>query len=85
MTLFYFNHWAHVIVFVQFLLSFILNLRAISEYKGLVFGGAIYRRVFCVTSWRGGIFLEGLIFRILRYMVVINLPTNAALTMLNYC
>ena len=33
----------------------------------------------------GGVYLEGLIFRILRYMAVINLPTNAALTMLNYC
>ena len=33
MTLFYFNHWAHAIVFVQFLLCFILNLRTISEYK----------------------------------------------------
>ena len=33
----------------------------------------------------GGLYLEGLIFRILRYMAVINLPTNAALTMLNYC
>ena len=33
----------------------------------------------------GGFYLGGLIFRILRYMAVINLPTNAALTMLNYC
>ena len=33
----------------------------------------------------GGLYLDGLIFRILRYMAVINLPTNAAFTMLNYC
>ena len=30
---------------------------------GLIFGGAIYRRVFCVTSL-GGLYLEGLIFGI---------------------
>ena len=48
--------------------------------QGRVFGGAIYRRVFCVTSWGGGgLYLKGLIFRILRYMAVINLPTNAQL------
>ena len=35
---------------------------------GLIFGGAIYRRVFCVTSL-GGLYLEGLIFGILRYIV----------------
>ena len=56
---------------------FFFNLMAISEYKtqGLVFGGAIYRRVFCVTNlgglylylegWRG-VYMEGLIFGILR-------------------
>ena len=36
MTLFDFNHWAHVIVLrvtAQCLLCFILNLRAISKYK----------------------------------------------------
>ena len=54
--------------------------------QGRVFGGAIYRRVFCVTSLGGGgLYLKGLIFRILRYMAIINLPTNVALTMLNYC
>ena len=45
------------------MLSFILNLMAISEYKtheGLVFGGAIYRRVFCVTNLGGlYLYLEG--------------------------
>ena len=44
-------------------LRFTLYLRAISKYKppaGLIFGGAIYRRVFCVTSL-GGLYLEGLI------------------------
>ena len=30
---------------------------------GLIFGGAIYRRVFCVTSL-GSLYLEGLIFGI---------------------
>ena len=34
---------------------FFFNLTAISEYKtqGLVFGGAIYRRVFCATNFGG--------------------------------
>ena len=50
---------------------FILYLRAISKYKppprgGLIFGGAIQRRVFCVTIL-GGLYMEGLIFGILRY------------------
>ena len=35
--------------------------------RGFVFGGAIYRRVFCVTSL-GGLYLEGLIFVILLYL-----------------
>ena len=34
--------------------------------RGLIFGGAIYRRVFCVAIL-GGLYLEGLIFGILRY------------------
>ena len=85
MTLFDFDHWAHVIVLrvtAQCLLCFILNLRAISKYKP---PGA------CI--WRGDLsegflryeFGGGLIFRILRHMAVINLPTNASLAMLNYC
>ena len=46
---------------------FTLHLRAVSQFKpppggggGLIFGGAIQRRVFCVTSLRG-LYLEGLI------------------------
>ena len=48
-----------------FLLCFILYFRAIFQVKapgGLIFGGAILRRVFCVTSL-GGLYLEGLIHR----------------------
>ena len=44
--------------------SFTLHLRVISKYKppgGLIFGGAILRRVFCVMGLRG-LYLEGLIF-----------------------
>ena len=52
-----------------FLLCFTLYLRVIiTKYKppgGLLFGGAISRKVFCVTSL-GGLYMEGLIFRILR-------------------
>ena len=61
---------------LPFLLCFTLYSRANSEYKppgGLIFGGAIYQRVFCVTIL-GGLYLEGLIhggliFRILRYVI----------------
>ena len=66
---------------LQFLLyCFTLYLRAISKYKpppgggGAIFGGAIEQKVFCVMSlgaynWRGlYMYVEGLIFRILRYM-----------------
>ena len=53
--------WASLIVGRKFpvLLCFTFYLRAISKYKpprGLIFGGAIYRRVFCVTSLGGLIF-----------------------------
>ena len=67
---------------------FILNLRAISEYKPP--GACIWRGDLSEGFLRyefgggGGLYLKGLIFRILRYMAVINLPTNTALTMLNY-
>ena len=48
-------------VTVQFLLCFLLNLRAISEYKPPgACGGAIYRRVFLRYEF-GGLYLEGLI------------------------
>ena len=46
-----------------FLLYFTLYSRANSKFKplgGLIFGGAIYRRDFCVTIL-GGLYLEGLI------------------------
>ena len=87
MTLFDFNHWAHVIVLrvtAQCLLCFILNLRAISKYKpprGVYLEGRFIGGFFALRVWGG----EGLIFRILRHMAVINLPTNASLAMLNYC
>ena len=45
-----------------FAFFFLLNLMAISEYKtqGLVFGGAIYWRVSCVTNLGGlYLYLEG--------------------------
>ena len=92
MTLFDFNHWAHVIVLrvtAQCLLCFILKLRAISKYKPP--GTCIWRGDLSEGFLRykfgggGGLYLEGLIFRILRHMAVINLPTNAALAKLNYC
>ena len=40
--------------------------------QGRLFGEAIYRRVFIWGG--GGLYLGGFIFRILRYMAVINLP-----------
>ena len=48
---------------LPFLLCFSLYLRAIFQVQapgGLIFGGAIERTVFCVTSL-GGLYLEGLI------------------------
>ena len=54
---------------LPFLLCFTLYLRAISKYKppgGLIFGGAIERRVFCVTSL-GRLYTEGHFSGILRY------------------
>ena len=56
---------------------FYFVFEAISKYKPcgrLIFGGAIKRRVFCVTSLGGyisrGLYMEGLIFGILRYFQV---------------
>ena len=49
---------------------FALYLMAIFQVQapwGLIVGGAIQQRVFCITSL-GGLYLEGLIFRILRYL-----------------
>ena len=54
---------------LPFLLCFTLYLRAIFQVQapgGLIFGGGIWRRAFCITSL-GGLYLEGLIFGILRY------------------
>ena len=54
-------------VFALFFFFFNLGQFPSRSPRGLVFGGAIYRRVFCVTSL-GGLYLEGLIFVILRYL-----------------
>ena len=58
--------WASLIIGRKFtaFLCLTLYLRAISKYKppggrGLVFGGAIYRRVFAL----GGLYFEGVILR----------------------
>ena len=64
--------WASLIVGSKFalLLCFTLYLRALFQVQaqgGLIFGEAIYRRVFSITGL-GGLYLEGLIFGILRYM-----------------
>ena len=61
--------WASFILGTKFtvFLSFNLHLRAISKYKPsrrVTFGGAIQRRV-----W-GGLYMEGLIFGILRYLAM---------------
>ena len=55
---------------LPFLLCFTLYLRSIFQVQapgGLIVGGAIERRVFCVTGL-GGLYLEGHIFGILRYL-----------------
>ena len=98
-TLFHFNHWAHGIVlwqmqkfmcyctvFALFYFEFESNFR-VQAPGGVYLEGRFIGGFFCVTSLGGGglIFGGALIFRILRYMAVINLPTNATLTMLNYC
>ena len=66
-------NWASLLVgrkFTRpFLLCFTLYLRAISKYKplgGLYLKGRFNGGFFCVTSL-GGLYLEGLIFEILRY------------------
>ena len=65
--------WANLIVgrkFTVFAL-YCLYLRAISKYKlqeGLVFGGFFALRVWGAYIWRG-LYMEGLIFGILRYAV----------------
>ena len=57
--------WARLIVRskLPFLCCFTLYLRAFFQVQapgGLIFGGPIYRRVFCVTGFKG-LYLEGLI------------------------
>ena len=52
-------------VFVLFYFVFEGNFQ-VQAPGGLIFGGAIYRRVFCGTSL-GGLYMEGLIFGILRF------------------
>ena len=66
----FFGKYKNSYVTVQFLLCFILYLRALSKYKP---PGAYIRSPegdltegFCVTSLRG-LYLEGLVFQILRY------------------
>ena len=53
------------IVFALFYFVFEGNFPSTSPL-GLIFGGEIERRVFCVTGL-GGLYMEGLIFGILRY------------------
>ena len=78
-TLFDRKHLAHVIVLLAnpkiyvllysfcffFLIFFFFNLGQFPSRspRGLLFGGAIYRRVFCVTSF-GGLIFGGAYFRI---------------------
>ena len=67
--------WASLIVgskftvFASFYFVFEGNFPRTSP-RGLISGGAIERRVFCVTGL-GGLYLKGLIFGILRYFFII--------------
>ena len=58
-------------VFAMFYFVFEGNFQ-VQAPGGLIFGGAIYLRVFWVTSL-GGLYLEGLIFGILRYVYLTKL------------
>ena len=49
----------YCVVFTFLNFEFEDNILPSTSPQGLVFGGAIYRRVFCVTSL-GGLYLEGL-------------------------
>ena len=80
MTRFDCNHLAHVIVTWQiqkflllhrdcFVLLYIWEQFPSTSPRGLMFRGTIYRRVFFLTSF-GGLYLEGLIFGILRYTLL---------------
>ena len=76
--------WVSLMVGRKFTV-FALHVRAVSKYKppgGLIFGGAIERRVFCVTSL-GGLYLKGLIFGrayFRNFTVVYNYKDIAVLT-----
>ena len=64
--------WASLIVGrkLPFLLCFTLYLRAISKYKppgGLIFEGAVFNGGFFCVIALGDLYLEGLIFGILRF------------------
>ena len=68
--------WASLIVgrkftvFALFYFVFEGNFPSTSP-RGLIFGGATSQRVFCVTDL-GGLYLEELIFGILRYIIVLG-------------
>ena len=53
-------------VFALFYIVFEGSFSSTSPRGGLIFGGAILRRVFSVTGF-GGLYIEELIFGILRY------------------
>ena len=68
--------WVSLIIgskFTVFALCYFVfegNFPSTSPRGGLILGRAIYRRVFCLAG-SGGLYLEGLIFGILRYVVVL--------------
>ena len=55
-------------VFALFYFVFYGNFH-VQAPGGLIYGGAILRAVFCFTSL-GGLYLKGLIFGILRYLII---------------
>ena len=69
--------WASLIVgskftvFALFYFVFEGNFPSTSPRGLILFGGATSPRVFCVTDL-GGLYLEGLIFGILRYIIVLG-------------
>ena len=79
-------HWASLIVESNFLLCFTLYLRAISKYKplgglyleGRFNGGFFALQVWGAYIWRG-LYMEGLIFGILRYVVFFELFTSGTI------
>ena len=66
-----------------FALFYFVKLRTISKYKTPGGGGAYIWRVFCGTSL-GGLYMEGLIFEVLRYFKHSpNLSVNGVITSLS--